>query len=119
MIKLSDFERTLIKEISTISDQSELAIREVLEYTLLRQAEQLLNGEPIIIPFLGELSVQYDGDDFEAGNRVARVKATFVASDLLKRLIGDVEDGESSILEDLLASKMKVALQQQLNKDRE
>lgn len=115
MIKLNDFEKVLIKEISTLSDQNEYAIREVLEYTLLRQVEQLLNNDPISVPFLGELELSYTGDEFEAGAKVATMTATFNPSALLKRLVGDAEDGESSILEDLLSSKMKTALQQQLN----
>ena len=116
MIKLNEFEKTLIKEINTLSDQSESSVREVLEFTLLRQVEQLLNGDPISIPFIGKLTIEYVGDDFVEGARIAQIKSSFEPSDLLKRLVGDVEDGESEMIEEMLSSKTRAALQYHLDK---
>lgn len=110
-LRLSDFEKNLVSEISTISGYPIAVIREVLEFTFLRQIEQYMDKEEVTIPFLGKTKVAYRGDTFVAGAKMADVEVFFQPSDLLKRVIGDIEDKEPSIIEGLLQKKIKNSLQ--------
>jgi len=116
-LKLTEFERGVIQEISTISGYTESQVREVLEFTFLRQVEQYIEGGKINIPFIGTCKVDYEGDDFVSGAKLARIKTELTPSLLFKRVVGGAEDGESAIIEDLLQGKIKAALQTVLDKE--
>ena len=116
MLSLGKFEKGLIDEIATLSGYPEIAVREILELTFLRQLEFVMNRKDIRIPFIGNLTTVYHGDEFEAGNRVAIVTCTVNPSELYRRIIGDIEDGESDIIKDFLNSKAEAEIQQALEK---
>lgn len=115
-LKLDDFEKNLIEEISTLSGHSPTIIREVLESTFLRQLEFLLEGKEILVPFLGKLFVKYIEDEWIAGSKAAKVDAFFAPSDLLKRFVGEFKDGDSPTLNALMQRKLKGTLQNILGK---
>lgn len=117
MLKLNDFEKSLIQEISTISGYSELQVREILEFTFIRQIEQYIEKGVIDIPFIGKCKITYEGDEFVSGAKRAKIQTETTPSDFLVRVIGEAEDGESVVIENLLQSKIKGALQSALNKD--
>jgi hypothetical protein len=110
-LKLSEFEKTLTSEISTLSGYPVSTVREILEFTFLRQIEQYMTEEGIKVPFLGTLTINHEGDSFVQGAKQATLKTSFESSDLLKRVVGDIQDGEVSIIENLLQKKLKSALQ--------
>jgi len=116
-IKLGDFEKSLVEDISTLSGYSQTIVREVLEYTLIRQLDQMMNDKDISVPFLGNLSFTYLGDNFVAGARESDVLARFQPSSLAKRLVGDINDGDNSFLQQLLQKKIKLSLQQILEEN--
>jgi hypothetical protein len=99
-LKLDEFEKDVIEEIATLSGHSSGVVRDILEST-----------------FLGSVLVRYKGDEYISGTRVAHVECFFAASDLFKRLIGDIHDGESDLISQLLQKKIKSALQDILDKD--
>jgi hypothetical protein len=117
VLKLNEFEKNLVQEISMISGASELQVREILEFTFLRQIEQYIEESSFKIPFIGSCKVDYQGDDFVSGVKLARASLDLKPSSLLLRVIGEAEDGESAIIENLLQGKIKVALQATLEKD--
>jgi hypothetical protein len=116
-LKLDEFEKDVIEEIATLSGHSSGVVRDILESTFLRQLEFAMNNEEVIVPFLGSVLVRYKGDEYISGTRVAHVECFFAASDLFKRLIGDIHDGESDLISQLLQKKIKSALQDILDKD--
>jgi hypothetical protein len=115
-IRLDDFEKSLIEEISTLSSNSPIAVRDILEATFLRQLESLLEGKEIIIPFLGKILVKYLEDEWIAGAKSAKIDVFFSPSDLLKRFVGEIHDGDSQTLNTLIQKKIKGVLQEILNK---
>jgi hypothetical protein len=117
MLKLSDFETTTIQELHLLSGLSESVIQEVLEYVFIRQMEQLLEGAVISIPFIGKLTISYDGDDYIGGTKVAKLSTELTASGLLKRVVGEIQDDDSDILSQLMQRKIKSAVQDILNGD--
>jgi hypothetical protein len=109
-LKLSAFEKNLVQEISVLSRYSQAIVREVLEFTFIRQVEQYFANHKMPLPFLGELNITFDGDNYIDGEREANLSIKVESSDLLKRVVGDVEDGNISIIKDLLEQKIKPAI---------
>jgi hypothetical protein len=116
-LKLKEFEKNLIEEISTLSGHQPLVIREILEFTFLRQLEQYMKGENITVPYLGRIKIQYKGDTVSFGAKQAEIEVFFSPSDLLRRLVGDISDGESEIIDTLLIKKVESALQAKLDEE--
>jgi hypothetical protein len=113
-LSLGDFEKSLITEISALSGHSVAMVRDVLEATFLRQLEQHMNDKDITIPFVGDVHIKYLGDNLVSGNRLTDMDCFIAPSELLKRLVGDIQDGESDIITQLLQRKIKSALQVKL-----
>jgi hypothetical protein len=113
-LKLENFDKELIEEISAFSGHSPTLVRDVLELVFLRQIENIMRGVDFRVPYIGRVKPIYNGDVFVGGEREADVTCLFAPSELLKRIIGDINDGESDILSDLLNKKFKSALQEKL-----
>lgn len=113
-LRLSDYEVSLINEISAISTFKPTTVRDVLENTFIRQLESILNGEDILIPFIGRLHVEYEGDDFVSGAKVAKISFSGEPSEVFKRLVGEIHDGESDIIWNLCEKKIRAAAQKKL-----
>ena len=111
-LRLEEFEKSVIEEIATLSGHSVATVRDVLESTFLRQLEFIMCDEEIMVPFLGSVLVRYKGDNYISGLREANVECFFAASDLLKRVVGDIQDGESELIGQLLQKKIKSGLQE-------
>jgi len=114
-LKLNSFEKDLIQEISTISGYSQAIVREVLEFTFIRQIEQYFVNKKMPIPFIGEAFIDYKGDNYKDGEREANIETALISSPLLKRVIGDIEDGDITIIKDLLEQKIKPSIASIIN----
>lgn len=114
-LKINDYETSLINEISAISTFKPPTVRSILESAFLRQLESLLSGEDINIPYIGTLHVDYNGDDYVSGAKVANITFTVNASDLFKRLAGEIHDGESDIIWQLHEKRISSALKEKLD----
>lgn len=110
-LKLSEFERNLIQEISTLSGHQPALVREIMEFVFLRQAEEYYESNVISIPFMGKVEVKYMGDTYVSGGKLANIETLFHPSNLLKKIVGEVEDENSGVIEDLVTSKIKDAMQ--------
>jgi hypothetical protein len=115
-LRLDEFEKGILEEIATLSGHSFATVRDILESAFLRQLEYVMNGEPVAVPYLGTIKVIYKGDNYVSGTRVADVECHFETSELFKRLVGDIQDGESDLISQLLQKKIKSALQEILDK---
>ena len=117
-LKLNEYESELIEEISTLAGYSESTVRDIQELTLFRQLEDAMREKDIRIPFIGKLHVVHHGDTYVNGTREANVECFFAPSDLFKRIIGDIVDGDSELLADLLQKKIGAVLQEKLETGR-
>ena len=113
-LKIDTYNKELIEEVSLLSGHSPNVVRDVLESTFLTQTETLFENSSFSIPYVGRIKVVYDGEAFVEGEKEAQVTCLFAASDLLKRIVGDIQDGSSEILSDLLKMKLKSSLQEKL-----
>ena len=97
-----------------MSEYTEYNVRNILEFSFLRQLEQLLNGEELSLPYIGKIKLTFEGDVIRSNEREAVISAQFTSSALMKRIMGDVADGESGALHYLLEKKFKKSLQDKL-----
>lgn len=116
-LKLSSFEKALVSEISILSGISQSVVREVLEFSFLRQIEQYYSSKTLCIPFVGDLHVEYKGDVEKEEGREAILECVMKPNSLLKRVIGEAEDGDIDVIRDLLEQKIKPAVSSIINED--
>jgi hypothetical protein len=113
-LKINEYEVSLMNEISAISTYKPLTVRNILESAFLRQVESLLEGNDIQIPFIGTLHIDYEGDDFVSGGKVAKFSTHLTPSDLFVRLVGDAHDGKGDIIWQISEKKIRAASQKKL-----
>lgn len=118
-LRLNQFEKSYVRDVSTLSGYPPTVVREILEFVFLRQIEQYEASTEMHIPFLGKIKIIDKGDIFVSGAKQADIDVLFAPSDVLKKVVGDVADGESSIIENLLQQKVENALETQLQEDEE
>jgi len=113
-LKLSEFESGLIEEISTLSGYSETTVRDVIELTFFRQLEQAMQKQDLQIPFIGKIHIVEKGDTYTSGAREADFDCLFAQTSLFKKIVGDIIDGDSDLLANLLQKKIGTVLQEKL-----
>jgi len=109
-LKLTAFEKGLIEEIAIFSGYSPSIIREVLEFVFIRQIEQYSTTKKASIPFIGELEITYTGEEEINNCREAKITTNLTVGALLKRIVGECEDGNNELIQNLLEQKIPSAL---------
>lgn len=106
-LKLSNHEKKFISEIAGFTGYPQTEVRDLEEIKFIRLIEEYYSNKTMDIPFIGKLHIEYKGDTVVAGCREAILEITVEPSEILKRVIGEVEDGESDIITNLLEQKIK------------
>jgi hypothetical protein len=101
-LQYNDDDRFTMDNISILTGISLEQIREVFEFLLLLQLTQFLDGHPINVPYLGSLKVEFEKDEMIRGHKRAILRTEFKDSELLKRIIGEIEDGENTTIMSIL-----------------
>lgn len=71
-------------------------------------------NEKIIVPFIGEITLNYEGDELTDKGRVAKVAASFIPSPFLLRNIGQLQDKETTDAEKILLSRFQSVFKEKL-----
>jgi hypothetical protein len=71
-------------------------------------------GDKIIIPFIGEISVKYVGDELTNKGRVAKLETFFTPSPFLIRNVGQIQDEVSTDAEKILMSRFHAVFKAKL-----
>jgi hypothetical protein len=82
-----------------------IGIQAVLSYS---------KGGKIVIPFIGELSVKYAGDELTDKGRVAKLETSFAPSPFLVRNVGQIQDEVSTDAEKILMSRFRAVFKKNL-----
>jgi hypothetical protein len=82
-----------------------IGIQAVLSYS---------KGDKIVIPFIGEVSVKYDGDELTDKGRVAKLETFFTPSPFLIRNVGQIQDETSTDAEKILMSRFQTVFKEKL-----
>lgn len=113
-LSLTEEQKVLIDEISALSGIQKNVIREVWEFTFIRWAESIAKDPThraeLDVPFLGKISVKYEGDSLESDGSVTTSVSSFVAlSPVFRKLVGDIHDEGSNLIATLLEKKIENA----------
>jgi hypothetical protein len=82
-----------------------LGIQAVLAYS---------KGDKIIIPFIGEVSLKYAGDELTDKGRVAKLETVFTPSPFLTRNVGQIQDEAFTDAEKILMSRFQTVFKSKL-----
>jgi hypothetical protein len=82
-----------------------IGIQAVLSYS---------KGDKIVIPFIGEVSVKYAGDELTYKGRVAKLETFFTPSPFLIRNVGQIQDETSTDAEKILMSRFQTVFKEKL-----
>ena len=107
MAKFSQEEKDLIYRIHLLSGKPLSDITEMFESFCLCTVLSCLEGEPLQIPMVGEMEVKYSGEDISALGKEAKVEIQVKPNKFLKKVIGQIQDGEESDIEKSFELKIR------------
>jgi len=113
----SEDDKFTVDTISTLSGLSFEQVKGVFEFLLLIQFTQYLEGNPINIPYLGALSIEYDKDELIRGHKRAVLKTQFQDSELLKKIVGEIKDGDNDTILSILKNFVENQLLYYINEE--
>ena len=114
MPTLTPSEKTAINSTRLLYGKNSLDTKEFFESIGIQAILNYVKGEKIIIPFIGEIDLSYDGDEITDKGRVAKLKAIFTPSPFLVRNIGQIQDEESTDAEKILANRFLAVFRERL-----
>lgn len=116
-LQYSDEDRFMIDNLSILTGLTFEQIRQVFEFLLILQMSDYMEGKPVTIPYLGKLFIEYVKDELVRGHKRAVLDIKFEDSELLKRMIGETEDGENttvlSVLKGFIENQLLYLLQEE------
>lgn len=103
-------DKEVLHRIHLLSGRSYEEVREVYEGFLYSIILSYLEKEPIYIPLFGNVDIHFTKDVLTRFGREAELEITIEPSYTLKRIIGQIEDGEETDLEVILKDRIKKVL---------
>jgi hypothetical protein len=88
--------------------------REFFESVGIQAVLAYSKGEKIIIPFIGEVSLKYAGDELTDKGKVAKLEAVFTPSPFIVRNAGQIQDETSTDAEGILMSRFQAVFKEKL-----
>lgn len=110
MARFTQEEKDLVYRVHLLSGKSMADISEMFESFCICMVLSCLEEEDLCIPMIGSMSVKYDGEEISAIGKEAKVNINVNPSKFLKKVIGQIKDGEESDIEKSLENKVKSIL---------
>lgn len=107
MARFTQEEKDLIYRIHLLSGKSMSDITEMFESFCTCAVLSCLEEEDLCVPMIGSMSVKYAGEELSAIGKEAKVQITVEPSKFLKKIVGQIKDGEESDIEKSLENKIK------------
>ena len=63
-------------------------------------------GETITVPFIGEFTIEYEGDKYVENGKTAQLNISVKPDSNLNRLIGKIQDGDETEITDLFKRRI-------------
>jgi hypothetical protein len=111
---LSQTEKDAINTTRILFGKNAKDVKEFFESMGIQAVLSYSKGDRIVIPFIGELAVEYTGDELTDKGRVAKVKLKFNPSPFLIRNIGQIQDEEPTDAEKILMSRFQSVFKEKL-----
>jgi hypothetical protein len=116
MAALTPNEKTAINSTRLIFGKNSHDTKEFFESIGIQAVLNYVKGEKIVIPFIGEIEVSYDGDEMTEKGRVAKLKTSFTPSPFLTRNVGQIQDKEPTDSEKILMNRFQAVFKERLKK---
>jgi hypothetical protein len=107
MAALTLEEKNTINLIRLIFGKNAHDTKEFFESIGIQAILSYSKGDKIIVPFIGEISVKYAGDELTDKGRVAKLETTFTPSPFLVRNVGQVQDEADTDAEKILMARFQ------------
>ena len=111
---LTPNEKAALNSIRLLFGKNSHDVKELFESVGIQAVLNYVKGEKLVIPFIGEVDIAYDGDEMSEKGRVAKLKASFTPSPFLVRNIGQIQDEESTDAEKILMSRFQAVFKERL-----
>jgi hypothetical protein len=116
MAALTLNEKTAINSTRLIFGKNSHDTKEFFESIGIQAVLNYAKGEKIVIPFIGEIEVFYDGDEMTEKGRLAKLKTSFTPSPFLIRNVGQIQDKEPADVEKILMNRFQAVFKEQVKK---
>ena len=114
---LTPSEKTALNSIRLLFGKNSHDVKELFESIGIQAILNYVKGEKLIIPFIGEIDISYDGDEMSDKGRVAKLKTSFTPSPFLIRNIGQLQDEEPTDAEKILMSRFQSVFKERLKEN--
>ena len=100
-----------IEKIRLISGTSYDQTKDFFESLITHVTLNYLEDKETYIPYLGSFKFIYKGDDIDSKGREAKIEVEFKADNNLKKIIGQIVDGDEIEIEKVLFKKVRYELE--------
>jgi len=114
MAALTPEEKTALNSTRVLFGKNSHDTKDFFESIGIQAVLNYVKGEKIIIPFIGEIDLIYDGDEMTEKGRVAKLNANFTPSPFLIRNIGQIQDEEPTDAEKILMGRFQSVFKERL-----
>jgi hypothetical protein len=111
---LTQEEKTALNLTRLIFGKNAHDTKEFFESIGIQAVISYSKGDKIIIPFIGEVSVRYIGDELTDKGRVAKLETIFTPSPFLARNVGQIQDEAATDAEKILISRFQTIFKNKL-----
>lgn len=117
VIQYTENDNFMFDSLSILTGLTFEQVKEVFEYLLVLQFTQYMEEKPIAVPYLGTIAVEYEKDEILRGHKRAVLKTNFKDSELLKRIVGEIEDGSNESILGIIKNFVENRLLYLLNEE--
>jgi hypothetical protein len=114
MAGLTQEEKTVLNLTRILFGKNALDTKEFFESMGIQAVLSCSKGDKIIIPFIGDVSVKYVGDEITDKGRVAKLETLFTPSQFLIRNVGQLRDETPTDAEKILISRFQAVFKEKL-----
>jgi hypothetical protein len=114
MAALTLNEKTALNSTRLLFGKNSHDTKEFFESFGIQAVLNYVKGEKIVIPFIGEIEISYDGDEMTEKGRVAKLKTSFTPSPFLIRNVGQIQDKESTDAEKILMNRFQAVFKDRI-----
>jgi hypothetical protein len=114
MAALTFDEKTALNSTRLIFGKNSHDTKEFFESIGIQAILNYAKGEKIVIPFIGEIEVSYDGDEMTEKGRLAKLKTNFTPSPFLIHNVGQIQDKESTDAEKILMNRFQAVFKERI-----
>jgi len=114
MALLTPGEKTAINSTRLIFGKNSHDTKDFFESIGIQAVLNYAKGEKIVIPFIGEIEIFYDGDEMTEKGRIAKLKTVFTPSPFLVRNIGQIQDKEFTDAEKILTARFQAVFKERI-----